>query len=128
MPNFHLKRKTEPKPKDAQKDPFSSSDSFNPQPEPYTPEFNRHSLVEVKFRDRLGRLCSIGEGFPTEVPTVMLGGAAPAERIGELSRMDLDQKQVECLLPFLQHFVKTGKLPAPESPKPGELGRPVTSH
>jgi hypothetical protein len=30
----------------------------------------------------------------------MLGGAAPAERIGELSRMDLNQKQIEYLLPL----------------------------
>jgi hypothetical protein len=40
----------------------------------------------------------------------MLGGATPAERIGELSRMDLDQKQIEYLLPFLHHFVETGKV------------------
>jgi len=57
----------------------------------------------------------------------MLGGATPAERIGELSRMDLDQKQIEYLLPFLHHFVETGKLPGPESGKPEEFARPVTS-
>ena len=102
--------------------PFST-----PRRREYAPEFNRHCLVQVKFRDRLGRLCSLGEGFPTDVPTVMLGGATPAERIGELSRMDLDQKQIEYLLPFLHHFVETGKLPGPESGKPEEFARPVTS-
>ena len=45
----------------------------------------------------------------------MLGGTAPAENIGQLSRMDLGQKQVEELLPFLEYFARTGKLPAPET-------------
>jgi hypothetical protein len=121
--SFHLKRKSARKAKPSKTVSRSSSDPV-PQPEEYAPEFNRHSLVQVKFRDRLGRLCSLGEGFPTDVPTVMLGGAAPAERIGELSRMDLNQKQIEYLLPFLHHFVETGKLPLPESPKPEEIDRP----
>jgi hypothetical protein len=121
---LHPKPKAGRKAKDPKTASHSASGASSPQP---TPEFNQYSLVEIKFRDRLGRLCSLGEGFPTKVPTVMLGGAAPAERIGELSRMDLDQQQIEYLLPFLQHFVKTGKLPAPETTKPEELGRPVTS-
>jgi hypothetical protein len=41
--------------------------------------------------------------------------------------MDLDHKQIEDLLPFLQHFVKTSKLPDRESPEPEVVGRPVTS-
>jgi hypothetical protein len=41
--------------------------------------------------------------------------------------MDLDHKQIEDLLPFLQHFVKTAKLPDRESPEPEVVGRPVTS-
>jgi hypothetical protein len=112
-----LERKAARKAKTALKESVSSSGPASPQPGEYASEFNRHSLIEVKFRDRLGRACSLGEGFPTEVPTVMFGGAAPAERIGQLSRMDLDQKQVEYLLPFLHHFVETGKLPAPEPPR-----------
>ena len=46
----------------------------------------------------------------------MLGGTAPAEKIGQLSRMDLGQKQVIELLPFLEYFARTGKLPAPGNP------------
>jgi hypothetical protein len=74
---------------------------------------NNHKLVEIRFYDRLGRPCCLGEGFPTSEPTVMLGGTAPAEKIGQLSRMDLGQKQVVELLPFLEYFARTGKLPAP---------------
>jgi hypothetical protein len=48
----------------------------------------RHSLVQVEFRDRLGRLCSLGEGFPTDVPIVMLRRAATAEQNGSESKTD----------------------------------------
>lgn len=77
----------------------------------------KNGRVEASFVDRLGRPCSIAEGFPTQPPepTVMLGAAAPAARIGDLSRMDLNQAQVKELLPLLQHFAKTGKLPVPET-------------
>ena len=37
--------------------------------------------------------------------------------------MDLDHKQIEDLLPFLQHFVKTAKLPDRESPEPEVVGK-----
>ena len=77
------------------------------------PQFNAHRLVEVRFHDRIGRLCILGEGFQSTEPTVMQGGAGPAEKIGHLSRMDLGQKEVKGL-PFLEHFPRTGKLPKPE--------------
>jgi hypothetical protein len=85
-------------------------------------KLNRHSLVEVKFYDRLQRLCSLGEGFPTDVPTLMLGGATPATKIGHLSRMDLNQAQVQYLLPFLEHFARTGRLPIPNDRRPRPSG------
>ena len=80
---FHLKRKRGRKAKIAQENTNSAPTPSTPRPREYAHEFNRYNLVQIKFRDRLGRLCSLGEGFPTDVPTVMLGGAAPAERIGE---------------------------------------------
>lgn len=83
----------------------------------FEPRLNRHNLVEIPFYDRLGRVCLAGEGFPTTQPTLMLGAASAAQKIGQLSRMDLDQEQVARLLPFLEHFVRTGKLPvAPADP------------
>jgi hypothetical protein len=48
----------------------------------------------------------------------MLRGVAPAEQNGS------ESKQIEYLPPFLHHFVETGKLPLPESPKPEESERP----
>jgi hypothetical protein len=53
------------------------------------------------------------EGLPTDgnIPTLMFGAAQPPHNGPALSRVDLDQQIVKDLLPFLHHFVETGKLP-----------------
>lgn len=96
---------------DPTSDPTSNGSSHQ-----FKPQF-KNGRLEASFVDRLGRVCAVAEGFPTHPPepTLMLGAASPAAKIGDLSRMDLNQTQVRSLLPLLQHFAQTGKLPAPET-------------
>jgi hypothetical protein len=54
----------------------------------------------------------------------MVGAVEPATAIGQLSRMDLDQKGVRDLLPFLTCFAETGRLPVPEQPDKAEVPTP----
>jgi hypothetical protein len=79
----------------------------------YTPALTQRNLIQILFHDRLQQPCSLEEGLPTDgnIPTLMFGAAQPPHNGPALSRVDLDQQIVKDLLPFLHHFVETGKLP-----------------
>lgn len=59
---------------------------------------------KANFKDSHGRSCSIQEAGTAIEPSLWLGVST--------SRMHLNQEIAAELLPLLQHFVETGKLPA----------------
>jgi len=65
-------------------------------------------FVVAHFRDRYGEECSIQESSLAEEAAIWLGEGS--------HRMHLTQGMVEQLLPVLEHFLKTGGLPAPQEP------------
>lgn len=74
----------------------------------------------LEFFDRLGRECSIEEGFPTNEPTLMVGAATDPKVAGVLSRMDLSKEMAAMLAPVLAEFGRTGKCPLPIVPYPND--------
>jgi hypothetical protein len=69
-------------------------------------------LQSITFNDAGGRRCQLGESSATET-SVWFGIIETLEQ----NRMLLDQKQVKKLLPYLERFVKTGRLRPPKKPK-----------
>lgn len=61
-----------------------------------------HELNKISFKDRYDHLCSIQDSSLANEACIWIG------RYG--ARMRLTQEQVSDLLPFLQHFVKTGTI------------------
>jgi hypothetical protein len=66
----------------------------------------------VEFTDRYGAECSLQKSSLATEDAIWLGVDKPF--MAESLRMHLTQDMVKELLPLLQHFAKTGELPAPE--------------
>ncbi len=60
----------------------------------------------ASFKDRYGADCSLQQSSLATENCIWLGTNGE-----DGDRMHLTQKMVEDLLPYLQHFVKTGELP-----------------
>lgn len=69
---------------------------------------NGRGFVVVTFNDRYDIPCSLQESSLANEAAVWLG---VDDVEGEPARMHLSQEQVKTLLPLLQHFVDTGRLP-----------------
>lgn len=70
-----------------------------------------------EFTDRYGKSCSIQESSLATEGAIWLGmneNEEPQLGMGVAPRMHLTQDQVAALLPVLQHFADTGRLPWPD--------------
>jgi hypothetical protein len=78
-----------------------------------------------EFKDRYGESCSIQESSLATEAAIWFGPNAntkPHMGMTAAPRMHLTQEQVAELLPILQHFVDTGRLPWPDDNAPdGEV-------
>jgi len=72
------------------------------------PIFTNRGFVRYEFDDRYGEPCSLQESSLAFEDAIWLG----TNKDG--NRMHLTKEHVAEILPILQHFMDTGKLPRPE--------------
>jgi hypothetical protein len=67
---------------------------------------DKHGLQTIQFEDRDETLWSLRESGQPDEPCLWMGADKPYYK-----RMHLTQDHIRELLPLLQHFAETGKLP-----------------
>lgn len=73
-------------------------------------------FARYEFIDRYGEECSLQESSLATESAIWLGQNRGTHHMGKcMARMHLTVPLVEQLIPKLQHFVETGRLPEPET-------------